>query len=232
MAPQHDNTTTSTRKGKSNIGQSSKRPRKTDYCNDVNTAIKYRAQILREITNNLARVHDLMLTEYQIRDINDSINKLLKERRSWEYRIKQLGGADFTNINNNNISKDSLTIKGYKYFGRARELPDVVKLLKEANLERESKKEAHNSAKSLKEFENQSNWTNSYYFRENNATKLLNELKLNKFPKPIDSKTFSSINIDFTMDNLITENTEFMEKYLVQKKKKFLLQRIKSKSND
>ena len=35
------------------------------------------------------------LGEYQIRDINDEINKLLKEKNAWEHRIIKLGGANY-----------------------------------------------------------------------------------------------------------------------------------------
>ena len=34
------------------------------------------------------------LGEFRIRDLNDEINKLLREKRRWEERIMQLGGAD------------------------------------------------------------------------------------------------------------------------------------------
>ncbi len=35
------------------------------------------------------------LGEFKIRDLNDEINKLLREKGQWEVRIKQLGGPDF-----------------------------------------------------------------------------------------------------------------------------------------
>lgn len=33
------------------------------------------------------------LSDYQVRDLNDEINKLLREKSHWERRIRQLGGA-------------------------------------------------------------------------------------------------------------------------------------------
>ena len=36
------------------------------------------------------------LGEFRIRDLNDEINKLLREKRHWEERIVELGGADYT----------------------------------------------------------------------------------------------------------------------------------------
>lgn len=35
------------------------------------------------------------LGEYKLRDLNDEINKQLREKYRWEDRIKQLGGPDF-----------------------------------------------------------------------------------------------------------------------------------------
>ena len=34
------------------------------------------------------------LGEFRIRDLNDEINKLLREKRRWEERIVELGGPD------------------------------------------------------------------------------------------------------------------------------------------
>jgi pre-mRNA-splicing factor ISY1 len=35
------------------------------------------------------------LTDYEIRDINDEINKLLREKHHWENQIISLGGANY-----------------------------------------------------------------------------------------------------------------------------------------
>lgn len=35
------------------------------------------------------------LGEFRIRDLNDEINKLLREKRHWEDRILELGGSDY-----------------------------------------------------------------------------------------------------------------------------------------
>lgn len=35
------------------------------------------------------------LGEFKIRDMNDEINKLLREKGHWEVRIKELGGPDY-----------------------------------------------------------------------------------------------------------------------------------------
>ena len=35
------------------------------------------------------------LGEFKLRDLNDEINKLIREKRHWEDRIKELGGPDY-----------------------------------------------------------------------------------------------------------------------------------------
>jgi pre-mRNA-splicing factor ISY1 len=35
------------------------------------------------------------LGEHKIRDLNDHINKLMREKRAWEHQIKALGGNDY-----------------------------------------------------------------------------------------------------------------------------------------
>ena len=43
------------------------------------------------------------LGEFKIRDLNDEINKLLKEKGLWEDQIKDLGGPDYKVIKNCNF---------------------------------------------------------------------------------------------------------------------------------
>lgn len=38
------------------------------------------------------------LGEFRIRDLNDEINKLLREKGHWEVRIKELGGPDYARV--------------------------------------------------------------------------------------------------------------------------------------
>lgn len=38
----------------------------------------------------------MSLSDYQVRDLNDDINKLMGQKYHWERRIKELGGADYT----------------------------------------------------------------------------------------------------------------------------------------
>lgn len=47
------------------------------------------------------------LGEFRIRDLNDEINKLLREKGHWEYRIKELGGPDYA------VSVECVVLRGY-----------------------------------------------------------------------------------------------------------------------
>jgi pre-mRNA-splicing factor ISY1 len=47
----------------------------------------------RKIANKSVLVS---LSDYQVRDLNDDINKLMGQKYHWERRIKELGGADYT----------------------------------------------------------------------------------------------------------------------------------------
>lgn len=45
----------------------------------------------------IAKFHPSPVTasDDAIRDLNDEINKLFREKRHWENRIKELGGSDY-----------------------------------------------------------------------------------------------------------------------------------------
>ena len=56
------------------------------------------------------------LSDYEVRDVNDDINKLLREKRHWENQIVALGGANYRR-NVPMIDEDGKEVpgtKGYK----------------------------------------------------------------------------------------------------------------------
>ena len=53
------------------------------------------------------------LGEFRIRDLNDEINKLLREKRHWEDRIKELGGPDYGVSQKDIISVDHSCLAGF-----------------------------------------------------------------------------------------------------------------------
>lgn len=116
---------------------------------------KWRSTIISEISVKLTRIQDPTLNDYQIRDINDSINKLLNEKRAWEYRIRELGGPDYISYKKDfsnmgrlgDINAVGLVINDYRYFGRAKDLPDV----REAILAKEKQDHATKSKREREE---------------------------------------------------------------------------------
>ncbi|KAA1101732.1 NineTeen Complex (NTC) component [Puccinia graminis f. sp. tritici] len=80
------------------------------------------------------------LTDYEVRDLNDEINKLLREKGHWENQIINLGGANYRRIGSSTFDgagRSAPGQRGYKYFGRAKELPGVKELFEGASKQQE-----------------------------------------------------------------------------------------------
>lgn len=107
-----------------------RRPYLATHCDNVKEAEKWRLQIIREISKKVSQIQNAGLGEFRIRDLNDEINKLLREKRHWEARIVELGGNDLRK-KSRMLDREGQEVKGskgYKYFGAARELPGVREL--------------------------------------------------------------------------------------------------------
>jgi pre-mRNA-splicing factor ISY1 len=107
-----------------------RRPRMASACKSLRECERWRGEILREISRKVSKIQDSGLTDYEVRDLNDEINKLLREKRHWENQIIALGGANYRR-NVAMLDDDGREVpgtKGYKYFGRAKELPGVKEL--------------------------------------------------------------------------------------------------------
>jgi pre-mRNA-splicing factor ISY1 len=94
--------------------------------------------VLKEISRKVSRIQDVALSDYQIRDINDELNKLFREKWQWEMRIRELGGPNYMRGGGRVVDEQGREIqgggKGYRYFGRAKELPGVKELFEAAKL--------------------------------------------------------------------------------------------------
>ncbi|VDC05254.1 unnamed protein product [Peniophora sp. CBMAI 1063] len=107
-----------------------RRPRMASACKSLRECERWRGEILREISRKVSKIQDAGLSDYEVRDLNDEINKLLREKRHWENQIVALGGANYRR-NVAMLDDDGREVpgtKGYKYFGRAKELPGVKEL--------------------------------------------------------------------------------------------------------
>ncbi|CAN6612285.1 pre-mRNA-splicing factor Isy1p [Trichomonascus vanleenenianus] len=113
----------------------SHRPRRIDSVEEVHECERWRSQVVSEISRKITRINDPILSQYQIRDVNDEINKLMREKTAWEYRIKDLGGPNY--LRTKLFQAASLSGQGgYKYYGRAKDLPGVRETLDAAAKER------------------------------------------------------------------------------------------------
>lgn len=121
-----------------------RRPKLITEVESVPACEKWRGQVLKEISRKMSRIQEPVLSDYQIRDLNDEINKLMREKHMWEVQIRNLGGPNYMRGGGKIYDEQGREIpgggKGYKYFGRAKELPGVKELFEAArNKGREEK---------------------------------------------------------------------------------------------
>ncbi|CAJ0768281.1 22186_t:CDS:10, partial [Entrophospora sp. SA101] len=88
-----------------------RRPYLASDCNNLKDAEKWRQQIIREISR-----------------------KLMREKGHWEDQIKKLGGPDYRKVGPKMLDHEGKEVpgnRGYKYFGRAKDLPGVRELFEQ-----------------------------------------------------------------------------------------------------
>ncbi|KAI9489411.1 Isy1-like splicing factor [Zychaea mexicana] len=112
------------------VRKKERRPAMASSVDTVGECERWRRQILGEVSRKVSKIQDASLSDYQVRDLNDEINKLLREKYHWEKRIKQLGGGNYYRAPKtiDSEGKEVPGNRGYKYFGRARDLPGVREL--------------------------------------------------------------------------------------------------------
>jgi hypothetical protein len=94
-----------------------RRPRMASACKSLRECERWRGEILREISRKVSKIQDSGLTDYEVRDLNDEINRLMREKRHWENQIIALGGANYRR-NVAMLDDDGREVpgtKGYKY---------------------------------------------------------------------------------------------------------------------
>merc|ERR1712190_2164 len=88
----------------------------------------WRSELLRGVAQKIKEIQNAALGEHRIRDLNDEINKDLREKGYWEDQIKALGGADYKAMKAQEVETYGAELashSGYKYFGAAKDLPGV-----------------------------------------------------------------------------------------------------------
>lgn len=87
-----------------------------------------------DIFNKMCLFSTAGLGEFRIRDLNDEINKLLREKRHWENQISALGGPHYRRYGPKMFDSEGREVpgnRGYKYFGAAKDLPGVRELFEQ-----------------------------------------------------------------------------------------------------
>uniref|UniRef100_F6Q4Z2 Pre-mRNA-splicing factor ISY1 homolog n=1 Tax=Ciona intestinalis TaxID=7719 RepID=F6Q4Z2_CIOIN len=105
-----------------------RRPFLATDCRSLRKCEKWRRQIIGEISRKVSQIQNAGLSDFQLRDLNDEINKLIREKGHWQDRIIELGGPNYWKIGPKMLDHDGKEVpgnRGYKYFGAAKDLPGV-----------------------------------------------------------------------------------------------------------
>ncbi|VVT51013.1 uncharacterized protein SAPINGB_P002955 [Magnusiomyces paraingens] len=219
-----------------------RRPRSVQTVQDVHICEKWRGQINKEIGQKIVKIQDPALSEFQIRDINDEINKLMREKTAWEIQIKSLGGPNYLRFGSKIFDEHGNEIpqiitgggakSGYKYFGRARDLPDVKEMIeqeiKQQKLKREQTAQDKLDQAKFRDLPAEYFGFTNEKDKELYQNMLINEKEYSahRFTQILNSKTKEQIVAEekfVPLDNDITENVptqEQVEKYLMERLRK------------
>lgn len=115
-------------------GGSGRRPALASSCDNLADAVKWRSSVERDIRLRVSEVQHAGHGAARLRELNDAINRLLRARRHWHKRVVELGGRGGSLREPDSAA---FTHGGYRYFGAARDLPEVRDLVSRAARERE-----------------------------------------------------------------------------------------------
>jgi len=121
-------------------GKKERRPFLASECDNLSDSERWRRSILKEVSKKISIIQNDNLPEHKLRDLNDEINKLMREKGHWERRIVELAGPDYGKIQPKVADDDGTQVPGgrgsYRYYGAAKKLPGVAELFRQerANL--------------------------------------------------------------------------------------------------
>ena len=122
-------------------GARERRPHLASSCRDLDAADKWRQEILREIGKKVMEIQNAGLGEHRLRDLNDEINKLIREKSHWERQILALGGPNYAAQGRKEAGEAEGGVSagdgkpgGYRYFGAAKSLPGVREVLEKPSV--------------------------------------------------------------------------------------------------
>merc|ERR1711976_349092 len=107
---------------------------------DLAEADERRHFILKTISKKIGEIQNQGLGNQKIIELNDEINRLVREKNLLETRILELGGKNYRHIMPKNeiydFSREMIEqdYKGYRYYGASRHLDGVKELFEKKNL--------------------------------------------------------------------------------------------------
>ncbi|EPX70451.1 complexed with Cdc5 protein Cwf12 [Schizosaccharomyces octosporus yFS286] len=202
-----------------------KRPRNIKSINSVATCEKHRQSVVKDLSRKITKIQSAQLPDYQIRDLNDAINQLMREKHAWEVQIHDLGGINYLYSKAKLFADDGEKIgevDDYRYYGRARELPGVKELF-EADMTFVPER--------LRKQEMQQRQLDAWYY---GYTPLEEESSLQDYEKELSNQRLDRISKERpnSLENwkpILIEHVpsrEEVEKILLERRKNALLHRL------
>ena len=182
---------------------------------NLSEAEKWRHECVRTLTKKITQIQNGNLGEPLIRDLNEEINKLLKEKRAWEQQILVLGGPNYSasEVSVADIDGKTIQIEGsnYFYFGAARNLPGVREVL-----EKQWRRQTRRS-----KVEIQQNIDSTYYgFHEDD------DEELRVAEQDLEAEFLPLVENENDVDEIRVPSKQEIEAALLEKKKKDLMTRF------
>lgn len=206
-------------KAPGNRPTSRRRPHLASECEHLADAERFRAQIVREIADAMAKIQNQGLGEHAIRELNDEINARMREKYHWNKRIYELGGMDYNQIEKQRqLEQGETPSAGYKYYGAAKDLPGVKELL----AQQEAAQRKQQSQKDMYK-----NITPDYYGWRDEEDGVLVEVEALATKK--NDQVFKrrcDIDPDIVADYLVVPSQEEINKALLEYKKKAMIERF------
>jgi len=115
------------------------RPYLSSECDDLESCEYWRRDIIREVTALVRDIQNAGLGEHTLRDMNDNINKKIREKGHWERRIMALGGPNYHKSRTTFEGKSVAGGQGYMYFGATKNLPGVRELFEAPDIKKKKR---------------------------------------------------------------------------------------------
>lgn len=203
-----------------------KRPSHTSLCNNLADAKRFHRELIQDIIKKISlikNIKDKENTTY-IKELNDTINKLVKTKISWEYRIKELNGSAIPSSSfKSTIDLEGIELphlKGYKYYGEAQNLPVIRDLINDLKNEKLNQNQLTKKKKKLNLITK--NLSSFYYGYDINNQNNYFDYFLNNYSNKNNIESNEELNNENEInDEDITINKSFKRKLIQQNNKDY-----------